>query len=114
MNTKYFEIRDKLTFIPVLAVKLQSNFDQERWLLRRAGFDPKREYILLCQIVGGGGYSRSDVYEWGGSRTYANAHKYIEENFDNLDPGAVIDVEFILGETKQKKISDRFNNATRG
>ena len=31
-------------------------------------------------------------------RTMGNAHKYIEENFDQLRGGEVIDIEFILGE----------------
>jgi hypothetical protein len=36
------------------------------------------------------------------------AHRYIEENWNALSDGDVIDVEFILGETKEKKISERY------
>ena len=35
-----------------------------------------------------------------------NAHHYIQEHFDELHDGDVVDVEFILGETKAPKVSE--------
>lgn len=35
------------------------------------------------------------------------AHKNIEEQFDHLESGSVIDVEFILGQTPAPKKSER-------
>ena len=46
----------------------------------------------------------NDPYGWpGGTRTMPVAHKWILENFDRLDDGQVIDVEFILGITDHPK-----------
>jgi hypothetical protein len=35
------------------------------------------------------------------------AHAYIEEKWDELGSGVVIDVEYILGETRTYKASER-------
>lgn len=110
MITKVLEIRDRNTFIPVLAVQLMAEHEQERYLLARAGYgrtaEAQRKYILLCRIAGGSGKCSSDVYEWG-DRTMQVCHDYIEKNWDSLEPGAVIDVQYLLGETKEPKVSER-------
>jgi hypothetical protein len=36
-----------------------------------------------------------------------NAHLWIEANFDKLNDGDVVDVEFILGERAMPKVSER-------
>ena len=36
------------------------------------------------------------------------AHHYIIEHWDKLRDGDVVDVSFILGETQQPKVSERF------
>jgi hypothetical protein len=46
-----------------------------------------------------------DCYNWN-DRTYKVAHKHIIEHFDELEDGAVIDVEYILGETEAPKKSE--------
>lgn len=113
MNCKMFEIRDRGTFIPVLAVQLGSNEEAERWLTAKAGFGgtvlDQEAYILLCQITGGEPMqAHTDPYAWGQNpRTYHVAHVYIRQNWDNLETGAVIDVEFILGERVAPKVSER-------
>ena len=112
MTAKVFEIRDAGTFIPVLAVKLGSENDQERWLLGSAGFgtesSDQEKYVVLVQINGGLGKATCDPYDWGQNpRTYIVAHRHIEAHFDDLEPGAVVDVEFLLGEAATKKVSDR-------
>lgn len=104
MTTKLFELRDKNTFIPILCIDCTSKDQYEIWLLRRAGFGETR----CIQLVS---FSRKeshyDPYEWG-DRTYAVAHDYITKNWDTLDYGQVICVEYILGERDSPKKSERF------
>lgn len=105
MITKLFEIRDKATFIPAVAVaaeKRPDNTAQENYLLGRSGYGYDR-CVLLARLSGG--RTCCDAYEWG-DRTMNAAHVFITENFYHLKSGAVIDVEFILGETKQPKVSE--------
>lgn len=113
MITKTFEIRDASTFIPVLAVKMVPGCESDRYLLGRSGFgtDPDRqaEYILVVKIDGGDGKSNCDPYGWaGGARTMRVAHAYIQKNWDALESGAVVDVEFIQGEKPNEKRSEAF------
>ena len=35
------------------------------------------------------------------------AHQHIIENFDEIEHGGLVDVEFILGETEEPKTSER-------
>lgn len=113
MTSKLVEIRDKGTFIPALAVRLDSDNEQERWLLAKAGYglapEDQARYVILAQINGGGGRCACDPYEWGQNpRTYHIAHKWIIANFDTMPNGAVVCVEHILGERASPKTSDRF------
>ncbi|KKK79355.1 hypothetical protein LCGC14_2834310, partial [marine sediment metagenome] len=54
METKFFELRDAGTFIPVLCVQLDSRGEAERYLLARAGYGQTskdhRTYILMMGI----------------------------------------------------------------
>lgn len=48
-----------------------------------------------------------DPYAWGEHiRTFHVAHKYLAEHFEELESGAVIDVEFILGTRETPKQSE--------
>jgi hypothetical protein len=105
MKVKLFEIRDRGTCISAMAINLIGRDMQECALLKRAGFGPVSDYILLTNLDGGTGKITYDEYEWG-DRTMKTAHNYIIENWDSLPSGIVIDVEFILGETKQEKESE--------
>ena len=110
MQVKLFEIRDRATFIPAMAVKLDGNCsDQEDWLLRRAGYGmdaANRNYVYLTNLSEG--TTQYDPYRWGCcSRTMGSAHRYILDHFDELIPSQVIDVEFILGESTTPKESER-------
>ena len=120
MITKAFEIRDGGTFIPVIAIRMTPSTDSfdwqeeaERYLLRRAGFGFESPSVILCRMESAGTDRNAsyDPYAWGG-RTYPVAHNYIVEHFDELESGAVIDVEFILGETTQPKHSERVESFT--
>jgi hypothetical protein len=107
METKVFEVRDRATFIPVIAIKVKADNLNQQWLLRKAGYDPSITPILLVDPRGHG-RAECDPYDWG-NRTWTVAHDYIESNYDILKDGAVIDVEHILGETTKKKRSERFD-----
>jgi hypothetical protein len=110
---KLLEVRDIGTFIPVLAVKMVSDDDQEKWLASTAGYGQTQEErgpcVVLCRIAGGEGKCACDPYDWGQNpRTMRFAHQHIATHFDELAPGAVVDVEHILGERAEPKTSDRF------
>lgn len=108
MEVKTIEIRDSATFIPAIAIRLESRSLPELWLLSRAGFgsNPITNYILLIHLEGM--RIQYDPYEWqGGSRTMPVAHKWLEENWKDVKSGDVVCVEYILGERSEKKISER-------
>jgi len=109
MIAKVFEVRDRGTFIPMLAVKMTADSDAQSYLVHdRAGYPRVRCAVMITNLHGERQAS-SDPYFWG-DRTYAVAHDYITENFDTLKDGDVVDVQFILGETKAPKISERFEH----
>lgn len=100
---KVFEVRDRGTFIPVLAVESRSWFggDPEQWLFRRAAYNG---HILLTHLT-----SRQTEYDpdvWN-NRTMTNAHRYISDNWNSLVSGEVVDVQFILKETDKPCESER-------
>lgn len=116
METKLFEIRDTATFIPVMAVKLNPTCGEEMYLLGRAGYGltpvAQAEYVLLWRIAGEVHQATCDPYQWPGGpvvRTMPQAHEYIIEHWDDLTSGDVVDVEFILGETSERKVSERLD-----
>jgi len=115
VNAKLFEIRDTGTFIPILAVKLAPHDEAERYLLARSGYGLKPEdqskYVMIIRIVGGEGQATCDPFDWprlmGNTRTMHYAHLHINEHFDALETGAVIDVEYILDERESPKKTER-------
>jgi hypothetical protein len=114
MLAKMFEVRDRATFIPVLAVQLGSKDEAEAWLLGRLGFMPRYcqcHYVILLKLTEGAEKCVVDPGDWPEfPRTMPTAHKYIKTNFGELEPGAVIDVEFILGEKPSIKVSERLED----
>lgn len=103
MKSKIFEVRDRATFIVVMATQLSDYNHPERELLAAAGYGERpEEYIIVTKLNGGDVHSNYDAFKWGG-RTMPVAHKYIEENFDSLETGSVVDVEFALGEVDEPK-----------
>lgn len=125
MISKIIEIRDAGTFIPALAVKLGSAEEAERYLLARSGFglsyDAQSEYIVLCKINGGEPCQcHIDPFAWGQNpRTMFVAHMYLlgrhgeldskvnSDGFDYMEPGHVVDVEYVLGMRKEPKMCER-------
>lgn len=113
MTEKLFELRDRGTFIPILAIRLNMGQSSERcrYLLGRAGYgtllEEQSQHVLLMNLD----YperSHNSFYDWN-DRTYQTAHQYIIENWSDLESGQVIDVEFILGETDKPKQSEMFS-----
>lgn len=108
MEIKCLEVRDSGTFIPVICIRPVPFNAEQRYLLRRDGYrgDATERCIIMidaqCRNVS------YDPYGWGGcSRTLPIAHDYITEHWDELRDGEVVDVQFIVGETGTKKISER-------
>lgn len=118
METKAFEVRDRGTFIPVLATRMlwtasrgSEAGEAEHYLLRRSGFGVPAS-VMLCRMTANGCARDAsyDAYSWDCARTMRVAHHYIVDSWETLRSGEVIDVEFILGETKTKKTSERFSD----
>lgn len=104
--SKAFEVRDRMTCIPVMATELKSDNDQEQWLFWKVGYHHADRVIQLTKLSTGESYLAAECWSKG-SRTMHEAHKYIQAHFDELEAGAVVDVEFVLGETKEQKVSER-------
>lgn len=125
MQAKALEVRDRGTFIALLAVdmnptdltdKLGPNgadyaglvHDAQRYLLRRCGYPCDGRPNVLVTRLDGNGHATNDPYGWkDGCRTFPVAHQWIIDNWAALSDGDVVDVQFILGETKVKKLSER-------
>lgn len=105
MQTKTLEIRDRMTFIACLAIKMQAENIDEMYLLRRDGYGSEIQLVLFGRLSGGP--FTYEHHEWA-DRTMLTAHRHVEQNFDSLKDGDVVDVEFILGETNHPKHSERF------
>lgn len=99
MEAKTLEVRDKGTFIPVMGVQVSG---ADGYLMRRAGF--RGAMIYLVHLAGE--RCAYDPYTWA-DRTMRTAHQFIEKEWDNLQDGDVVDVEFILGESMIQKPSEQ-------
>ena len=107
--TKFFEIRDEATTLPLMVTKLEPINSDEDWLIKRAmGSQP---YPLFLVTFMSKGVSEFDVYDWGnvGARTVKTAHEFIESHWHELNTGDIIDVQVILGEKETPKKSDNPN-----
>lgn len=85
---------------------LDDEYISDIFLLRRSGYSLMSPVPTVIVTRLGDSKSRYCYHDWN-DRTMEVAHKYIEKNFSILQSGQVIDVEFILGETKFPKISER-------
>lgn len=108
MKAKGLELRDAGTFIPVLAVDMQPDNEGQRYLLRRCGYACDARPNIVLTRLSGDGRATNDPYAWeSGARTFPVAHEYIIEHWHELNDGAVVDVEYILGERATPKQSER-------
>lgn len=102
MDMKWIEIRDRATFIPALALRFTGDV---HWLARRAGFGAGTPYVVLINLVRM--QAEYDSFAWGSARTMGEAHRWLEEHWDEQVDGGVLDVEHILGERQTPKTSER-------
>jgi len=132
MQVKILEVRDRATMIPVLCVNMNvdpehidvlATTPQERirerrdrafaqhWYMRRCGYPMDgRPNIAITHLSADGSPFWNDPYGWkGGARTYPVAHEYIIDNWATLKDGDVVDVEWILGERPEPKVSERLD-----
>jgi hypothetical protein len=108
MILRTIEIRDRNTFIPAVAIKMEPANEAQRYLLARVGF---RDGVGVALMVLSSQKATADPYEWTslgmGPRTMPVVHEWLLQHFDEVVDGDVIDVEFILGETPTRKVSER-------
>ncbi|MBI1188267.1 MAG: hypothetical protein GC206_13215 [Alphaproteobacteria bacterium] len=102
MEVKLIEIRDRATFIAAWAFKTESHERTQQYLLRRCGWEP--DGVIMGRLDSGSG--QAGPYDWN-DRTMTTAHVWLCKHFDEVENGAVVDVEFILGETREPKRSER-------
>lgn len=108
MNIKLLEIRDRCTLIPVMCIDMNLPHTSEQYhLMRYCGFPlDMRPNIVMTELRASGGEAWNDPYGWSSRRTMPNAHQFIIDHWNEIEDGDVIDVEFILGETDTKKVSE--------
>jgi hypothetical protein len=134
MKIKIIEVRDEGTMIPMLCVDMNpgdaypqnGTFGEDEfkamlddhsvrlWYLLRCGYPcDGRPNILMTPLHAGGDACWNDPYGWTGSgiRTRQVAHRYIIDCWEQLRDGDVVDVQHILGETKEPKKSERFRSS---
>jgi hypothetical protein len=87
MKGVILELRDRATFIPVLALRLEPESEEQRFLICRAGFPevPEDRSIALFNL-NCGSRVEYDPFAWG-DRTFHFSHLHIIENFDSLKDG---------------------------
>ena len=113
IEIKFVEVRDKGTFIPCMALRVQLAGSPSEtptdYLMWRAGggYSP----VVYFGSLHGGRPFNHDCYAWR-DRTYSVAHQWIEKNWGSLVDGQVVDVEYILRETPEPKISERYTEDT--
>lgn len=80
MKTKLIEVRDRMTFIPALAIEVSG---ADGALARRAGYGDR------CIVFGklSGGQFEFEPYNWR-DRTMRTAHGHVAEHWDILESGA--------------------------
>lgn len=110
MRVKCFELRDRATFVPVMGVEMLAENEDQGYLLNRAGYGVGGRRLIMFTRLGGQCAAHHDPFNWG-DRTFHVAHSWIETNWDTLNDGDVIDVEYILGETTTKKTSEKLDPA---
>ena len=103
VKTKFLEIRDRGTCIPVMAQELKPTTFKEIEIFRRYGWGEGAGIILtrLDNVE-----ATNDPYQWNCFRTMRTAHNYINSNFDTIPNYSVVDVRVILGETTEPAQSE--------
>lgn len=64
MKAKTLEIRDSGTFIPALAVDINPDNDDQRFLMRRCGYPCDGQPNVILTRLDGNGQATNDAYGW--------------------------------------------------
>ena len=96
MQSKFIEIRDEMTCIAALAVRIspESLESVEARFARKSGWEDAGTYLITLS-------NPRVAYNddaWNGCRTMTTAHRWIKENWHKIESGDVVDVRVILGE----------------
>ncbi|MCH5165626.1 MAG: hypothetical protein J1G01_04425 [Clostridiales bacterium] len=103
MELKLIEIRDRGTTIAALAIKMSPEREGDIHFLRRSGFGIDSSLVYLIKVEGQ--EAHYDAFQWR-NRTMHEAHRYIQQHFDELKDCDLVDVEYILGESNKPKTSE--------
>lgn len=106
IETKVFEVRDSMTYIPVIAVAVTRIGEMNpviRHMLGRLGFINDL-HISVGRLEDM--QLKRDPAEHGPCRTMQTAHLEIRNRWHELKSGDVIDVQYILHETDKPKQSE--------
>lgn len=98
IESKIFEIRDKGTYIPILAVLMESNDPAENYHLKRFSWS----HIYVFKIANGEPVFK---WEWEGRRISV-IYPHITKHWYELQSGSVIDIQVLLGETTEPATSE--------
>ena len=104
LEIKFVEVVDIATCIPCLLLKGNpSNMDnRQSWVWERGGWgDTQGIYLLPIQSPE---LTRYDAYSYK-DRTFKTVLLHAQENWNTINDGDVIDVEFVLGEKSAPKES---------
>lgn len=113
MTFKYIEIRDSATCIDVMTFRFDLP-DSAYFPLRRAlwkhgyGRDPEdwARYTYVLRLDTGECHFEPEHWNPKMGRTMQKAHEVIHREFNALNFGDVVDVQFELGETTTKKTAE--------
>lgn len=106
METKILELRDRATFIPVVAIYLDYHnaSEEERYLLGSTGWGGG-PWLMLAKLID---FNFTDYYT---SQVWMNrAHDHIKENWHSIPNYAVVDMEFVRGESVAPKQPQRLED----
>jgi len=105
VEIKTFEVRDEGTHIPVMCIRgrVCDEPSEVQYNLMRGGWGKDSTFLYFIGLADCG--CQHDAFQQG-NRTRHTAHLYVQEHWDELKSGDVIDVEFILGITDEPKMSE--------
>lgn len=105
LKHRLIEIRDAGTCITAIAIKTDPVFDEAYPFFARGGWSKDTVILIKCN---GECVANYDPFEWrsSGNRTMFEAHRYIQDHFEELEYFSVVDVEYILGITDTPKSSE--------
>lgn len=106
MRCRIFEVRLGDDVYSVMALEMSDEVSEMRvWLLGRAGFkrdQPNQYQVTILDTE----ESHFDFKDWSES-WQRNLHKYVEEQFNHIYDGKVIDLDHLMAERDSPRLSSR-------